>query len=97
MRSIVSELVRQERLIVVDEITMETHKTKELVTKLKSLALDNVLLVTDSVDQNLYLAARNLINVQVCDVAAVDPVSLIGHEKVVMTAGAIKIFEEWLA
>ena len=98
MRSILSELVRQERLVVVDQVQLDSHKTKELIAKLKVIGLsDSVLIVTDSVDEKLYLASRNLVAVNVCDVSAADPVSLVGHEKVVMSADAVKRFEEWLA
>lgn len=98
MRSIVSELVRQARLVVLPEFGMETPKTKQLVEKLKVLDLeDNVLIVTEQVDENLYLAARNLAGVEVRNVTALDPVSLVGYEKVVMTVPSVRRLEEWLA
>jgi large subunit ribosomal protein L4 len=97
LRSILSELVRQERLVAVDDFAVATPKTKELVAKLRELALDNVLLVTENPDENLYLAARNLHKVEVCPADQVDPVSLVGFEKVLMTAGAIKSLEGRLA
>lgn len=97
MQAILSELVRQERLIVVKDFDVEAPKTKELVTKLKKLGLDNVLIVTEEVSENLYLAARNLSQVDVRDVQALDPVSLVRFEKIVMTVPAIKRVEEWLA
>lgn len=97
MRSIFSELVRQERLVVVDKIELEAPKTKELATKLKSMGLGSVLLVTTSIDDNLYLASRNLHKVSVTSAGAVDPVGLIAHEKVVITADALKKVEEVLA
>jgi large subunit ribosomal protein L4 len=97
MRSILSELIRQERLLLVDAFTVSSNKTRELLAKIKELKLKDVLIVTDSVDENLYLAARNLFNVDVRDVAAVDPVSLIGFSNVLMTVPAIKQFEENLA
>lgn len=97
MCSILSELVRQDRLVLVEDFNLEAPKTKALVSRLKELALDSVLIVTDSVDENLYLAARNLKDVDVRDVAATDPVSLLSFEKVVMTVGALKQFEEMLA
>jgi large subunit ribosomal protein L4 len=96
MSSILSELARQERLIVVEGMAMDAPKTKVLVQKLGDLQLDDVLIVTEEVDQNLFLSARNLHKVSVSDVAAVDPVSLIGHEKVIMTVSAVKKFEELL-
>ena len=97
MKSILSELVRQERLIVVDNFSVEAPKTKELVAKLKELELNDVLIVTGEVDENLFLAARNLYKVDARDVAAIDPVSLIAFDKVLMTADAVKQVEEMLA
>ncbi|WP_299693911.1 50S ribosomal protein L4 [uncultured Vibrio sp.] len=97
MKSILSELVRQERLIVVDNFSVEAPKTKELVAKLKELELNDVLIVTGEVDENLFLAARNLYKVDARDVAGVDPVSLIAFDKVLMTADAVKQVEEMLA
>ncbi|WP_412498876.1 50S ribosomal protein L4 [Vibrio furnissii] len=97
MKSILSELVRQERLIVVEEFSVEAPKTKELVAKLKELELNDVLIVTGEVDENLFLAARNLYKVDVRDVAGIDPVSLIAFDKVLMTAAAVKQVEEMLA
>ncbi|MEZ8694143.1 50S ribosomal protein L4 [Vibrio splendidus] len=97
MKSILSELIRQERLIVVDHFSVEAPKTKELVAKLKELELNDVLIVTGEVDENLFLAARNLYKVDARDVAGVDPVSLIAFDKVLMTADAVKQVEEMLA
>lgn len=97
MQSILSELVRQDRLVVVEDFGVSAPKTKELVGKLKGLNLDNVLIVGGEVDENLYLAARNLANVDVRDVHALDPVSLVRFEKVLMTVAAVKQVEEWLA
>jgi large subunit ribosomal protein L4 len=97
MRSILSELVRQERLLAIDSFAVDAPKTRELVGKLNELGLDNVLIVTVDADDNLYLAARNLPGVAVCDVASADPVSLIGFEKVLMTKAAIEKIEERLA
>ncbi len=96
LRSILSELVRQERLVIVDQFAVETPKTKLMVAKLNELNVANVLIVSDEVDQNVYLAARNIPYVDVRDVEAIDPVSLVAHEKVVMTVAAIKKFEEML-
>ena len=97
MKSILSELIRQERLIVVDNFSVEAPKTKELVAKLKELELSDVLIVTGEVDENLFLAARNLYKVDARDVAGIDPVSLIAFDKVLMTADAVKQVEEMLA
>jgi large subunit ribosomal protein L4 len=97
MKSILSELIRQERLIVVDNFSVEAPKTKELVAKLKELELNDVLIVTGEVDENLFLAARNLYKVDARDVAGIDPVSLIAFDKVLMTADAVKQVEEMLA
>ena len=96
LRSILSELVRQERLVIVSEFKAETPKTKAMVAKLTELNATNALIVADSVDQNVYLSARNIPHVDVRDVQAVDPVSLVAHDKVIMTVDAIKKFEEML-
>ena len=96
IKSILSELVRQERLIVVENFAVETPKTKELVAKLNGLELKDVLIVTPEVDENLFLSARNLYKVDVRDVDGIDPVSLVGFEKVLMTASAVKQLEEML-
>jgi 50S ribosomal protein L4, bacterial/organelle len=97
MRCIVSELLRQGRLVVVDEFKLESHKTKGLLAKLSEFDLRNVLIVSDQVDKNLYLAARNLHDVDVLDAEGVDPVSLIGFEKVLVTVPALKKLEGLLA
>jgi large subunit ribosomal protein L4 len=97
MQCILSELIRQGRLLVVNEFALASHKTKELVSKLKEFDLENVLIVSESVEENLYLAARNLHKVDVLDVAGLDPVSLIGFEKVLITVPALKKVEEMLA
>lgn len=97
MRCILSELIRQERLIVVNDFAIETHKTKDLLVKLKEFDLDNVLIVSESIEQNLYLAARNLHKVDVLDVSGIDPVSLIGFENVLITVTALKKVEEMLS
>ena len=97
MQSILSELVRQERLVVVDEFTVDAPKTKAVAAKLKELDLTNVLIVTDSVDENLFLGSRNLPKVEVRDADGVDPVSLIAFEKVLVTVPALKKLEEALA
>jgi large subunit ribosomal protein L4 len=95
--SILSELVRQERLVVVDAFSVEAPKTKELVGKLNDLGMKEALIVTAQPDENLYLAARNIYDVDVRDVNEIDPVSLVGFEKVLITAEAIKTLEERLA
>ena len=97
MRCIVSELLRQDRLIVAAEIEVDAPKTKALLQKLEALNLSNVLIIAEDVDENLYLAARNLKGVDVRDVPAVDPVSLLRHDKVLITADALKTLEAALA
>jgi len=97
LRCILSELVRQDRLLVVDDFKVDSHKTKGLLAKLSELGLQNVLIVSDVIDQNLALAARNLHKVDVLDAARVDPVSLIGFDKVLMTLPALKKVEGMLA
>ena len=97
MRCIVSELLRQDRLIIASEIAVDAPKTRSLLQKLDSLNLSNVLIITDNVDENLYLSARNLRDVDVRDVPAVDPVSLLRHDKVLITADALKALEAALA
>ncbi|WP_136248647.1 50S ribosomal protein L4 [Halomonas borealis] len=97
MRSILSELVRQERLVAVETFAVESPKTKQLVARLDELGLEKVLIVTEEVDENLYLAARNIPNVDVVDVAAADPVSLVAFDKVLATVSALRKFEEKLA
>ncbi|MEI8649563.1 50S ribosomal protein L4 [Paraglaciecola sp. Hal342] len=97
IQSILSELVRQERLIVVEKFSVEAPKTKELLSKLNGLELSDVLIVTSEVDENLFLAARNLYKVDVRDVQGIDPVNLIAFEKVLITADAVKALEEALA
>ncbi|GAA4890871.1 50S ribosomal protein L4 [Ferrimonas pelagia] len=97
LRSILSELVRQERLIVVENFSVEAPKTKALASKLKEMDLADVLIVTGEVDENLFLASRNLYKVDVRDVDGIDPVSLIAFDKVLMTADAVKQIEEKLA
>jgi large subunit ribosomal protein L4 len=96
MRSIISELARQDRLIVVESLDIEQPKTKLLVKQLSDYGLDNVLIISTEVGENLYLASRNLHKVDVRDVDAVDPVSLIAYDKVMVTVDAVKKFEEML-
>jgi len=97
LRSILSELVRQERLIVVESFGVDAPKTKELVGKLNDLGVTEALIVTEQFDENLMLASRNLYHVGATSVAEVGPVSLIGFDKVVITSGALKALEEKLA
>ncbi len=96
MRSILSELIRQDRLWVCDDLSVSSPKTKQLANKLKQLGAQDVLIVQESVDNDMLLSARNLHRVNVCGVKQLDPVSLVGHERVMMTPGAVKIIEEWL-
>lgn len=93
MQCILAELVRQDRLVLVEEIAVAAPKTKELLAKLNDLNATRALIVTDAVDENLYLAARNIPHVDVVDAAAIDPVSLIAFDKVVMSVAAAKKIE----
>jgi large subunit ribosomal protein L4 len=97
MQTIMSELARQDRLMVVESLDLEAPKTNLLAKQLGEFGLDNVLIVAAEVDKNLYLAARNLHKVDVRDVEGIDPLSLIGHEKVLVTVDAVKKIEEMLA
>ena len=97
LRSILSELVRQERLIPVTKFEVEAPKTKELLKLLEKLEMKGGLIVSENPDENLYLAARNLHQVGVCSVDELDPVSLVGFEQVLMTEEALKRLEERLA
>jgi large subunit ribosomal protein L4 len=97
LRSILSELVRQERLVVVESFAVDGPKTKDLVGKLRDLGLDDVLILVEALEDNLALAARNLYHVDVRPVSEADPVSLVGFGKVLITAGALKQLEERLA
>ncbi len=93
MRAILSELLRQERLVVVDSLVIESPKTQLLLTRLKNLALEDVLVVTAETDENLALAARNLAKVSVADSSHLSPVDLLRFEKVLMSADAVKALE----
>lgn len=97
MRCILSELVRQGRLVVVQDLVVAEPKTKLLLAKLKELQVESALIVAGEVSENLFLSARNLPRVEVCDVQAADPVSLIAHDKVIITVDALKKIEELLA
>jgi large subunit ribosomal protein L4 len=97
LRSIISELARQDRLMVVENMDVEAPKTKLLVEQLNGYGIDSALIVAPEVTENLYLAARNLHKVDVRDVEGVDPVSLLSYDKVVVTVDAVKKMEEMLA
>jgi large subunit ribosomal protein L4 len=97
LRSIMSELIRQDRLVVTESIEMKAPKTRELATRLKELDLDNVLIVNEAFDEKVFLSARNLQNVGICDAASIDPVVLMRFEKVLMTLPALKLIEERLS
>jgi large subunit ribosomal protein L4 len=96
LQCILSELNRQDRLIVVESFDVDAPKTKSLVQKLAQYDLSNVLIVTEEISENLYLASRNLHKIGVSDVQGVNPVALIGFDKVVVTVPALKKFEEIL-
>jgi len=97
IRSIVSELSRQGHLVLADSFSVEAPKTQSLLAKLAEVGGNDILLVTEAVDKNLYLSARNIPKVAVCDVEALNPVALLRHEKVLFTREAVKKLEAWLA
>ncbi|MDX1406376.1 MAG: 50S ribosomal protein L4 [Woeseiaceae bacterium] len=97
LRSVFSELIRQDRLLVTDAIVMQEPKTSELASRLKKLGLDSVLIVNEAFDENVFLSARNLPNVGICDVAAIDPVVLMRFDKVLITLPALKLVEARLS
>ena len=96
IRSMLSELARTERLLVTEGISLEAPKTKLLATQLKSWSLESVLIVVEATDEELFLAARNLPHVEVIEVTALNPLSLVAYDKVLMTVGAVKLIEERL-
>lgn len=96
MRAIFSELLRQNRLVLLENLQVISHKTREFIQQLKKIDLSEVLIITDKVDENLYLATRNLFKVNVRNVEDIDPVSLIRFEKVLLTVPALKQIEEML-
>jgi large subunit ribosomal protein L4 len=96
IRAMLSELVRQDRLVVTEQIPLESAKTKLLAAALESWALADVLIVVEAIDEKLFLAARNLPHVEVLPAAALNPLSLASHERVLMTVGAVKLIEERL-
>jgi len=97
VRSILSELVRQERLVVVDKFVSDSGKTKDMAEQLGKLGLANALIVTETMDENIYLSARNIPHVDVVDVEGVNPVDLVGFDKILVTVDALKKIEEKLA
>lgn len=97
LRVIFSELLRSERLTIIDQLTVPETKTKQLYSQLSALGLSDVLLITDDIDEAVYLAARNLKQVGLVDVVSIDPVSLLVFEQVAITRKALQQIEEWLA
>ncbi|WP_322993872.1 50S ribosomal protein L4 [Limnohabitans sp.] len=97
MASIFSQLAREGRLAVVDSFKVETPKTKQLAAKFKAMSLDNVLVIADEVDENMYLASRNLINILIVEPRYADPVSLVNFKKVLVTKGAMDKLKEMFA
>ncbi len=97
MQAILSELIRQNRLVITENFAVDAPKTKDVAQRLKDLDLGSVLVVVEDVDENLYLSTRNLRDVAVTDVEGVNPVNLIGFDKVLFTVGALKKAEEMLA
>jgi large subunit ribosomal protein L4 len=97
IRSILSELARQDRLVVVEDITVDAPKTRQLLGKLADLGVSKTLIVTETGDEKLYLSARNLPNVEVSDVAGLNPVNLVRYDHVVVTVGSVRAIEEWLS
>ena len=97
LASILSQLAREERLAVVETFTVDQPKTKALAQKLKGMGLDNVLIITDAIDDNLHLSSRNLPHVNIVTVANADPVSLVRHDRVIVTRNAVAKIEELFA
>jgi large subunit ribosomal protein L4 len=97
IRSILGELNRQGHLIVAEKFSIDAAKTKSLLAQLEQFGTNDILIVTESVDKNLMLSARNLIKVEVTDVEALNPVSLLSYEKVLVTQDAVKKLESWLS
>jgi large subunit ribosomal protein L4 len=96
IQSMLSELVRQDRLVVTQDFTVDAPKTKQVAEKLKKLELQSVLIIVEGIDEKLFLAARNLPHVEVLPVAMLNPLSLVSYDKVLMTVGAVKLIEERL-
>jgi large subunit ribosomal protein L4 len=97
LRSVFGELVRQDRLVIVKELGIDAPKTKLLANRLAELDLNSVLILNEAFDESLFLAARNLPNVGICDASSIDPVVLIRFEKVLVTLPALKMIEERLS
>ncbi|HLU07254.1 MAG TPA: 50S ribosomal protein L4 [Woeseiaceae bacterium] len=97
LKSVLSELIRQDRLVVTESLAMEAPKTKELAGKLKELGLKSVLIVNEAFDEKVFLSARNLPDVGICDASSIDPVVLMRFEKVLVTLPALKLIEERLS
>jgi large subunit ribosomal protein L4 len=97
LRSIVSELNRQGQLLIADTFTVEAAKTQSLVEKLNQIGANDILIITDTLDKNLFLSARNLHTVDVIDVEGINPVALLSFKKVLFTAPAVKKLEAWLS
>ncbi len=96
IQSMLSELVRQDRLVVAQDFTVDAPKTKQVAEKLKKLQLQSVLIIVEGIDEKLFLAARNLPHVEVLPVAMLNPLSLVSYDKVLVTVGAVKLIEERL-
>jgi large subunit ribosomal protein L4 len=96
IQSMLSELVRQDRLVVAQDFTVDAPKTKQVAEKLKKLKLESVLIIVEGIDEKLFLAARNLPHVEVLPVAMLNPLSLVSYDKVLVTVGAVKLIEERL-
>ena len=96
IQSMLSELVRQDRLVVTQDFTVDAPKTKQVAEKLKKLKLESVLIIVEGIDEKLFLAARNLPHVEVLPVAMLNPLSLVSYDKVLVTVGAVKLIEERL-
>ena len=96
IQSMLSELVRQDRLVVTQDFTVDAPKTKQVAEKLKKLSLESVLIIVEGIDEKLFLAARNLPHVEVLPVAMLNPLSLVSYDKVLVTVGAVKLIEERL-
>jgi large subunit ribosomal protein L4 len=97
MCSILSQLAREDRIAVVDDFKVDAPKTKLFAAKIKGMGLESVLVITDTLDENLFLASRNLINVAVVEAKHADPVSLVHFDKVIMTKAAVESMKEILA
>ena len=97
MRSILSELLREDRLVVLDKFDIKQPKTKEFEKLAKKLKVDSALIVNDKFDENLFLSSRNIKNMEYSDVSSINPVSLMKYEKVIINVESLKIIEERLA